>query len=150
MLYSRLPKLLHLLPRCPRPPAASTLLSISRSLSVTPHVSHSSACVCVSHIFFTHPPGNGHLGCFHAVAMVNTCHGHGGTRESVRSWFRFCGTDAPWFRFCRIIRWLHWEHSKEPPYVFHSGGSDIRAKHLDERVSECSRSNSPSGPSDGP
>ena len=29
-------------------------------------------CVCVYHIFFIHSPADGHLGCFHVLAVVNS------------------------------------------------------------------------------
>ena len=29
-------------------------------------------CVCVYHIFFIHSSADGHLGCFHVLAVVNS------------------------------------------------------------------------------
>ena len=36
-------------------------------------------CVCVYHIFFIHSPVDGHVGCFHVLAIVNCCSEQWGT-----------------------------------------------------------------------
>ena len=70
--------------------------------------------VYMYHSFLIHSSADGHLGCFHVLAMINCCNEHWGARVSFRSCF--LGVYAQKWD-CWVIWQFHFQFFKKSPQL---------------------------------
>ena len=83
------------------------------------------------HSILIHPSSDGHLGCFHVLAIINCCNGHWGPCVSFNS--GFLGVFVQQWD-CWILRQFYLQFFKESPHCSPYGSTSLHYRQQCKRV----------------